>query len=203
MENDKKKIFNQVKHDLEQWREVLLILNGLLKWEQSFFPGIIAGVVTFVFIFVWWLDYTTLTLISLIALLVTVLDYGYPLVSKFIFKPENWSGTQEKLYENVIQEIVDIRCRVTGAISSFFSSRSERSSFYLLTVTLGSIILAYIGSTFNNLFLLYLITLVCALYPGLKEKGIIKMVFDQINAVAGPYLKKIRPEKAPASEKTD
>jgi hypothetical protein len=62
--------------------------------------------------------------------------------------------------------------------------------------------LAYIGSTFNNLFLLYLITLVFALYPGLKEKGIVKLVFDHINAVIGPYLKKIRPEKA-ASEKTD
>lgn len=202
MENDKKKIFNKVKHDLEQWREVLLILNGLLKWDQSFFPGIIAGVLTFVFIILWWLDFSTLTLIALIALFVTVLDYGYPLVSKFIFKPENWSGTQEKQYENVIQEIVDIRCCVTGAISSFFNSRSERSTFYLITVTLGSITLAYIGSTFNNLFLLYLITLVVSLYPGLKEKGIVKLVFDQINAVIGPYLKKIRPEKS-ASEKSD
>jgi hypothetical protein len=40
------------------------------------------------------------------------------------------------------------------------------------------------------------------MYPGLKEKGIIKLVFDQIKAVVGPYLKKIRPDKS-AAEKTD
>jgi len=124
-----KKIFNKVKHDLEQWREVLLILNGVLKWEQSFFPGVIFGVLTFLFIILWWLDLSTLTLIAFITMFITVLDYGYPLVSKFIFKPENWSGTQEKLYENVIQEIVDVKLCIEGSISSFFSSRSERSTF--------------------------------------------------------------------------
>jgi hypothetical protein len=42
------------------------------------------------------------------------------------------------------------------------------------------------------------------MYPGLKEKGIVKLVFDKINCVVGPYLKKIRPEKAATSaEKTD
>jgi len=202
MENDKKKIFNKVKHDLEQWREVLLILNGILKWDQSFFPGVIFGVITFLFIILWWLDLSTLTLIAFITMLITVLDYGYPLVSKFIFKPENWSGTQEKLYENVVQEIVDVKLCIEGSISSFFNSRSERSTFYLITVTAGSIFLAYIGSTFNNLFLLYLVVLVFAMYPGLKEKGIVKLVLDQIKAVVGPYLKKIRPDKT-TTEKSD
>lgn len=202
MENDKKKIFNKVKHDLEQWREVLVILNGLLKWEQSFFPGVIFGVLTFLFIILWWLDLSTLTLIALITMFVTILDFGYPLISKFIFKAENWSGTQEKLYEHIIEEIVDIKVCVEGSIASFFNSRSERSTFYLIAVSLGSIFLAYIGSTFNNLFLLYLVVLVLAMYPGLKEKGVIKLVFDQIKAVIGPYLKKIRPEKA-AAEKSD
>jgi hypothetical protein len=62
------------------------------------------------------------------------------------------------------------------------------------------LVLAWIGSTFNNLFLLYLVALVSAMYPGLKEKGIVKLVFDKVDGVLGPYLKKIRPEK---SEKSD
>lgn len=106
-----------------------MILNGVLKWDQSFFPGVIFGVLTFLFIILWWLDLSTLTLIAFITMLITVLDYGYPLVSKFIFKPENWSGTQEKLYENIIQEIVDVKLCIEGSISSFFNSRSERSTF--------------------------------------------------------------------------
>lgn len=128
MLNLQKKVFNKVKHDLEVYRELLLILNSILKWEQSFFPGIIGGVLTFVFLVLWYLDFSTLTLVALITILVTVLDYGYPMVSKFIFKAENWSGTQEKLYEQVIQDIVDVRMSVCGSICSFFSSRSERST---------------------------------------------------------------------------
>lgn len=122
-------MFNKVKHDLEVYRELLLILNSILKWEQSFFPGIIGGVLTFVFLVLWYLDFSTLTLFALATIFVTVLDYGYPLVSKFIFKAEHWSGSQEKLYEQVIQDIVEIRLSVCGAIGSFFSSRSERSTF--------------------------------------------------------------------------
>lgn len=124
-----KKIFNKVKHDLEQWREVLVLLNGILKWEQSFFPGVIAGVITFIFIILWWLDLSLLTSVALSLLLSTVLDYGYPLVSKFIFKPENWSGTQEKLYEQIINDIVDVKLCVSGAITSFFNNRAEKSTF--------------------------------------------------------------------------
>jgi hypothetical protein len=70
-------------------------------------------------------------------------------------------------------------------------------------VTAGSIALAWVGSTFNNLFLLYLTVLVLSMYPGLKEKGIVKLVFDKINAILGPYLKKIRPEKSAPAEKAD
>lgn len=70
-------------------------------------------------------------------------------------------------------------------------------------MTVGSIVLAWVGSTFNNLFLVYLTVLVLAMYPGLKEKGIIKKVFSQINAVVGPYLKKIRPDKSAPAEKAD
>lgn len=121
-------MFNKVKHDLEVYRELLLILNSVFKWEQSFFPGIIGGVLTVVFLFLWYLDFSTLTLVALTMILVTVVDYGYPLVSKFIFKAENWSGTQEKQYEQVIQDIVDVRLCVCGAVCSFFSSRSERST---------------------------------------------------------------------------
>ena len=123
-----KKLFNKVKHDLEVYRELLLVLNNILKWEQSFYPGIIGGVLTFVFLVLWYLDFSTLTLVALITILVTVVDYGYPLVSKFIFKAESWSGSQEKLYEQVIQDIVDVRLSVCGAVSSFFSCRSERST---------------------------------------------------------------------------
>lgn len=118
-----------MKHDLEVYRELLLVLNGVLKWEQQWYPGVIGGVITFLYILIWLLDFSFLTLVAVIALLVTVVDYGYPLVSKFIFKPEQWSGAQEKLYEEVIENIVSVKLCLKKSISSFFGSRSERSTF--------------------------------------------------------------------------
>lgn len=94
-----------------------------------FYPGVIVGVLSFIFLLLWWLDLSTLTLIALLTIDFTIVDFVYPLVSKFIFKAENWSGTQEKQYELVIQDIVDLKLSACGAISSFFSSRSERSTF--------------------------------------------------------------------------
>ncbi|CAO1396348.1 unnamed protein product [Diamesa serratosioi] len=173
------------------------------KWEQPFYPGVIAGVLTFEFLLLWWLDFSSLTLVALTVLLITVLDFGYPLVSKFIFKPDNWTGTQEKLYENAIQELVDIKSCVCSSIQCFFSTRNEKSTLYLICVTATSIMLAWIGSTFNNLFLLFLTGLCVLMYPGLKEKGIVKLVKDHIKTFVTPYLKKIRPDKTPAAEKTD
>lgn len=118
-----------MKHDLEVYRELLLVLNGVLKWEQQWYPGVIGGVITFLYILIWMLDFSALTLVAVVALLVTVIDYGYPLVSKFIFKPEQWSGAQEKLYEEVIESIVGVKLCLKKSVSSFFSSRSERSTF--------------------------------------------------------------------------
>lgn len=123
-----KKVFNELKHDLEHWRELLLIVNSVLKWEQSYYPGVIAGLATLQFLVLWWLDLSTLTLVALTTLFFTVLDFGYPMVSKFIFKSENWSGTQEKLYESLVQEIVDYKYCFTHCIASFFSNRTERST---------------------------------------------------------------------------
>ncbi|CAO1376004.1 unnamed protein product [Diamesa hyperborea] len=192
-----------MKHDCEKWRDVIVALYPIFKWEEPYYPGIIAGFLTIEFLLLWWLDFSVLTLVALSALLFTVLDFGYPLVSKFIFKPENWTGTQEKLYENAIQELVDIKSCVCSTIQCFFATRSEKSTVYLLSVTAASIMLAWIGSTFNNLFLLYLTGLVLLMYPGLKEKGIVKLVKDHIKTFVTPYLKKIRPDKTPAADKTE
>ena len=39
-----------VKRDLEGWREVLLPLNRLINWDKPFYPAIIVGVNTFIFL---------------------------------------------------------------------------------------------------------------------------------------------------------
>ena len=41
---------SMIKRDLEGWREVLLPLNRLINWDKPFYPAIIVGVTTFIFL---------------------------------------------------------------------------------------------------------------------------------------------------------
>ena len=56
---------SKVKGCLSQWRELVILADGLLGWEKDFYPALIAAAVTLKFVFVWWWDPTLLTFISI------------------------------------------------------------------------------------------------------------------------------------------
>ena len=39
----------KIKNELEGWREVLLPIHKMLTWDKPVYPGILVGVITFVF----------------------------------------------------------------------------------------------------------------------------------------------------------
>lgn len=122
-----KKQFNKLKHDFEGFREIILVLSSVLKWEKKFYPGIIFGVISFLFLILWYLDLSLLTLVSVIGLIVILIDYGFPIVSKVIFKPENWTGVQEKSYEEVCDEILTVKLKVCGLTKHLCVSKEEKT----------------------------------------------------------------------------
>lgn len=99
---------------MEEYREVLLLLSSVFKWEKKFYPGVIFGAITFLFIILWYLSLSLLTLVGVIGLVAILIDYGYPIISKIVFKPENWTGAQEKAYEEVVNEILSVKLKVCG-----------------------------------------------------------------------------------------
>lgn len=103
-----------MKHDLEEHRELILLLSSVLKWEKKFYPGVIFGAITLLFLILWFMNLSLLTLVGVIGVVAVIFDYGYPIVSKVIFKAENWTGAQEKSYEEVVNEILAIKLRVCG-----------------------------------------------------------------------------------------
>ena len=42
----------QLKRRMECWREVILPLNSILLWERSWYPGLILGITTTIFLLV-------------------------------------------------------------------------------------------------------------------------------------------------------
>lgn len=117
-----------MKHDLEDWREAILLLNCILKWEKKFYAGIIFGATSFLFLMIWYMDMSILTQLSLFALIGVVLDYAYPIASKFIFKPENWTGAKEKLFEEVCHEICSIWLCICSIYQFSFVAKEEKST---------------------------------------------------------------------------
>lgn len=122
------KCFNKLKHDLEAWREIVLLADTVFKWDKPAFAGIVAAIVTIGYILVWWMDLSVLTLVSLIGIAIVVLDYGYPIVSRMIFRPENWTGAQEKRYEQTCRELCTVRLAVCSVCHALFVGKEEKST---------------------------------------------------------------------------
>lgn len=117
-----------MKHDLEGFREFILLINSILKWDKKYYPGIIFGLNSALFALLWYLDLSVLSLIAIILLALTVVDYVFPIISKIIFKAENWNGAQEKKFEEVCQEIVGIRSKAVAGYNSVFATKDEKST---------------------------------------------------------------------------
>lgn len=102
--------------------------SGILKWEKSFYPGITCGVVTFLFLVLWWMNLSVLTTIALIALAICAGDYALPLLLKFVFKPENWTGVEEKRYEEVCKEIYNGKVQLWNLWVRFRMAKDQKST---------------------------------------------------------------------------
>lgn len=122
-----KKMINKIKYDLEGWREIILLINSVLKWERQYYPGVIFGITTFLFLLIWYLDFSILTLLSIIALIYTLTDYMMPMLAKIVFKPNAWTGVQEKQYEEICTEICVAKTKISNLYSNVFGSNEDKS----------------------------------------------------------------------------
>lgn len=121
-----------MKHNLEKWREIILVLNSFLKWEQKYYAGVVTAVITLVFLLVWYCDLSFITCIGLTGLIATLFDYFYPKLSKMFFKSENWRGMEEKKFEEVAEEIFQYKNRLRAVCNFVFDAKSEKSTLVCL-----------------------------------------------------------------------
>lgn len=193
--SDQKKVLNKMKHDLEGNREIVLHLNSILKWEKKFFPGLIFAFSTILFMVLWYLDLSTMTMAALIALIASVVDVSLPVLSKFIFKSENWTGEHEKQFENICGEICVAKLAICNALSYVFASKETKSPISSIITIVLMIALAYIGAVIDNLLLSYLGFLVIMFYPGLLHHGIVNMVKEKIYTCVSSKIQSIKQKK--------
>lgn len=179
----------QLKRRLELWREAVVPLYSILVWEKPWHPGLLAGISTSFFLLFWYLDPSVLTTLAIMGLVVTVLDYASNLVGSYVRRPDQgdkWTGKDEKKLEEVCCNIVSTQLLVVSSVTSFFQMRTTRTITYYASTTVSLIILSFIGSTVNNLFLTYVVVTCILLLPGMKHQGLLQKWKSTVtNAVGG------------------
>ncbi|XP_055682789.1 ADP-ribosylation factor-like protein 6-interacting protein 1 [Lutzomyia longipalpis] len=182
---DQKKQLNKLKHDLEDWREIILHASRILTWEKPFYPAVIFAAVTLQFLLLWYLDFSELTLFALTLLWFNLLDYVYPIVGKLLFKPDKWTGVQEKEFEGICVAIFNAKQCICGIFHTIIAAKEKKSTLFVVVVSGILLFLAWIGSTIDNLLLSYLATLLTVYYPGLCKIGVIAKIKDILGGLLG------------------
>lgn len=171
---------DNLKWTLENWREIVVLADRVLSWEQDWFAGIVAGAVSFIYLLVWYWDPTMLTLFAFTGLFISLADYLGPKIIAKVFGPDNWNGAKEKHFELVCEKL----CSAAGTVESWLKTihgiRGSKPVAHFVATLLILFSIASIGSRINNFFLAYLSTLLLALMPGLLDRKLIQKSFATV-----------------------
>lgn len=170
--HDQEQQVKKLKRFLEGWRVALLPLKSVILWEQQWHPCAIVASISFVYLLVWILDYSALSTFAIVGLLINFIDFIVPVICNSLYGPSSWTGQQEKTFEDICKNIVESYNQILYKVKNFYSLRETRPlSYYLISISM-LCILAWLASSINNIFLLYLLSIVVLLWPGVQHSGI-------------------------------
>ncbi|KAF5300234.1 hypothetical protein FQR65_LT09188 [Abscondita terminalis] len=160
-----------LKDSFESWKEIILLVHSVLLWEKNWYPGAILGGTSFLFLTLWLVDASILSTLSILGLTITISDYVVPIVAAVMFKPESWCKDKDQEFYDICRNIVGYKMKLEESLSTFYETRvTNPKMYYGCTIsTLAG--LAWIGNSFNNLFLTYLFITTLLLVPGLEHHG--------------------------------
>ncbi|XP_030373534.1 ARL-6-interacting protein 1 homolog [Scaptodrosophila lebanonensis] len=178
---DQKRALNKLKHDLEPFRTAIVGAYGVLTWEKQYYAGVVFCSVSFMYLLLWYMDLSLITLLSLLALMTIVLDFIFPTLSRIVFRNDHWDGELEAKFEEVCGQVCNIKENLGMWYYYFFKER--KSTVFVIIISLGLLLLAWIGAIINNLLLMYLATVMVAMWPGLQDKDVFKSITEKASKI--------------------
>lgn len=179
---NEQELVKQLKRHLENWREILLPINSVLVWDKPFYPGLISGTVTLLFLCLWYFEPSILTTLSILGIVVCVADYAVPLVCANIFDPAKWTGTQERKFEEICKQLVQTRQQFLDYYAYMNTTRDTKPKLFFFSVLAALMFAAWIGNAFDNLLLTYFIVMAATLLPGIKHNAVLQQYLSQGSA---------------------
>lgn len=169
-----------LKSSLRGWREIIVVCSKLLKWKKAFYPAIVFGVVSLVYLMIYWLDPSVLTGLSMLIMIVCILDYVVPLAMPMVYPETNWSDDKEKQYGEACNDIVDMKSFISTSFCTIFGLKDKNPWLYVAAITVSLSTLAWLGNQMHNLLLTYFISLILLALPGMKEYGFLDAATNKI-----------------------
>lgn len=160
-----------LRESVEGWEELILRIYNILLWEKQWHPLAIIGVTSSIFIFIWLSEMSTLTVLCLTGLILTLCDYMVPAISATFFKSEQWSSEKENIITSICEDFILYKTKLRIACGSYYRMRITNPKMYFTMTILTLILLAWIGNTLNNLFMIYLLVTIFCLMPGIEYTG--------------------------------
>merc|ERR1719187_713801 len=120
-----------------------------------------------------WMSPSMITLISLLGLVVTMLDYLGPVLMDRIFSSTQWTGEKEKKLDNVCKSLVSASLLFSSCFSSYSNLKTNSPITHFGTTTTSLLLLAYLGSLVSGMFLSYILMMVVLMLPGLYRRGLL------------------------------
>ena len=112
-------------------------------------------------------DLTTLTLLSVLGLLLTLLDYLTPIVAAKVFPADSWNKDKEKKLDSLCRALVNTGVFLRSCWATYGQAKAGKPALHFgVTVTL-LVSSAYLGSLLSGMILSYIVLMVLLMLPGL------------------------------------
>nr|BAE39919.1 unnamed protein product [Mus musculus] len=162
-----------LEEQLQGWGEVMLMADKVLRWERAWFPPAIMGVVSLLFLIIYYLDPSVLSGVSCFVMFLCLADYLVPILAPRIFGSNKWTTEQQQRFHEICSNLVKTRRRAVGWWKRLFSLKEEKPKMYFMTMIISLAAVAWVGQQVHNLLLTYLIVTFVLLLHGLNQHGII------------------------------
>ncbi|XP_054368707.1 ADP-ribosylation factor-like protein 6-interacting protein 1 [Mirounga angustirostris] len=154
------------------WGEVMLMADKVLRWERAWFPPAVMGVVSWVFLTIYYLDPSVLSRVSCFVRFLCLADYLVPILAPRIFGSSKWTTEQQQKFHEICSNLVKTQHRAVGWWKRLFILREEKPKMYFLIMIVSLAAVAWVGQQVQNWLLTYLIVIFLLLFPGLNQHGI-------------------------------
>jgi len=163
-----------LKGKLEGWREIVVLSDSVLAWEKEWYPAVTSGTLSVLFLLVWYQDPSMLTLISILGLILTLLDYIIPILQTKFFPENGWTPEQEEKLDRICHDLVFVETGVRRVYQSVYDYKEKSPKLYLTIVIVSLCLLAQMGAFFSGFFLAYINILTVCMIPGLQRRGLLE-----------------------------